>query len=110
MELLPVQYFVDERHLLDKGLRNSPGYSPIGYFAPDPRYAATDHPVNEFKSMVKALHSAGIEVLLDVVYNHTAEGNRLGPTLCFVGSTRSTTGWFPTSCCITWTTPVAGIA
>lgn len=85
VELLPVQYFVDERHLLDKGLRNYWGYSPIGYFAPDPRYAATDHPVNEFKSMVKALHSAGIEVLLDVVYNHTAEGNRLGPTLCFRG-------------------------
>ncbi|HUM91564.1 MAG TPA: glycogen debranching protein GlgX [Candidatus Competibacter sp.] len=85
VELLPIQYFVDERHLLDKGLRNYWGYSPVGYFAPDPRYAATDNPVSEFKSMVKSLHSAGIEVLLDVVYNHTAEGNHLGPTLCFRG-------------------------
>lgn len=85
VELLPVQYFVDERHLLDKGLRNYWGYSPIGYFAPDPRYAATNNPVSEFKSMVKSLHSAGIEVLLDVVYNHTAEGNHLGPTLSFRG-------------------------
>ena len=85
VELLPVHYFVDERHLLDKGLRNYWGYSPIGYFAPDSRYAATPNPVSEFKSMVKSLHSAGIEVLLDVVYNHTAEGNHLGPTLCFRG-------------------------
>jgi len=85
VELLPVQYFVDERHLLDKKLHNYWGYSPIGYFAPDPRYAATENPVSEFKSMVKSLHSAGIEVLLDVVYNHTAEGNQLGPTLCFRG-------------------------
>lgn len=85
VELLPIHYFVDERHLLDRGLRNYWGYSPIGYFAPDPRYAATDHPVSEFKSMVKSLHSADIEVILDVVYNHTAEGNHLGPTLCFRG-------------------------
>lgn len=85
VELLPIQYFIDERHLLDRGLRNYWGYSPLGYFAPDPRYAATDHPVAEFKSMVKTLHSAGIEVILDVVYNHTAEGNQLGPTLSFRG-------------------------
>ncbi|CDI02354.1 glycogen debranching enzyme [Candidatus Competibacter denitrificans Run_A_D11] len=85
VELLPVHYFVDERHLIDKKLHNYWGYSPIGYFAPDPRYAATENPVSEFKSMVKTLHSAGIEVLLDVVYNHTAEGNHLGPTLCFRG-------------------------
>ena len=85
VELLPIHYVVDERHLLDRGLRNYWGYSPIGYFAPDPRYAATDHPVSEFKSMVKSLHSAGIEVILDVVYNHTAEGNHLGPTLSFRG-------------------------
>ena len=85
VELLPIHYFVDERHLLDRGLRNYWGYSPIGYFAPDPRYAATDNPASEFKSMVKSLHSAGIEVLLDVVYNHTAEGNHLGPTLSFRG-------------------------
>lgn len=85
VELLPIQYFVDERHLLDKGLKNYWGYSPIGYFAPDPRYAATDNPVAEFKSMVKSLHSAGIEVILDVVYNHTVEGNQMGPTLSFRG-------------------------
>jgi isoamylase len=85
VELLPIQYFIDERHLLDRGLRNYWGYSPIGYFAPDPRYAATDNPVAEFKSMVKTLHSAGIEVILDVVYNHTAEGNQFGPTLSFRG-------------------------
>jgi isoamylase len=85
VELLPIQYFIDERHLLDRGLRNYWGYSPLGYFAPDPRYAATDNPVAEFKSMVKSLHSAGIEVILDVVYNHTAEGNQMGPTLSFRG-------------------------
>lgn len=85
VELLPIHYFIDEQHLLDKGLKNYWGYSPIGYFAPDPRYAATGNPVSEFKSMVKSLHSAGIEVILDVVYNHTAEGNHLGPTLCFRG-------------------------
>lgn len=85
VELLPIQYFVNERHLLDKGLTNYWGYSQLGYFAPDPRYAATDNPVAEFKTMVKTLHSAGIEVILDVVYNHTAEGNQLGPTLSFRG-------------------------
>ena len=85
VELLPIHYFVDERHLLDRGLRNYWGYSPIGYFAPDPRYASTGHPVSEFKSMVRTLHAAGIEVILDVVYNHTAEGNQFGPTLCFRG-------------------------
>ena len=85
VELLPIHYFVDERHLLDRGLRNYWGYSPIGYFAPDPRYASSDHPVSEFKSMVRTLHAAGLEVILDVVYNHTAEGNQFGPTLCFRG-------------------------
>ncbi len=90
VELLPIHYFVDERHLLDRGLRNYWGYSPLGYFAPDPRYASTDHPVNEFKSMVRTLHSAGIEVILDVVYNHTAEGNQFGPTLCFRGLDNAT--------------------
>jgi glycogen operon protein len=76
---------VDDRHLEEKGLRNYWGYNSIGFFAPDRRYAATESAVNEFKTMVKALHSAGIEVILDVVYNHTAEGDRLGPTLCFRG-------------------------
>lgn len=85
VELLPIHYFTDERLLLDQGLRNYWGYSTLGYFAPNPRYAASDNPVAEFKSMVKTLHSAGIEVILDVVYNHTAEGNQLGPTLNFKG-------------------------
>ena len=85
VELLPIHYFTDERLLQDRGLNNYWGYSTLGYFAPNPRYAATDNPVAEFKSMVKSLHSAGIEVILDVVYNHTAEGNHLGPTLNFKG-------------------------
>ncbi|WP_333839358.1 glycogen debranching protein GlgX [Pelomicrobium sp.] len=84
VELMPVHTFVDDRHLVEKGLRNYWGYNSIGYFAPDNRYSATGQ-VAEFKTMVKALHSAGIEVILDVVYNHTAEGNHLGPTLCFRG-------------------------
>ena len=84
VELMPVHYFVDDRHLADKGLRNYWGYNTIGFFAPETRYSATGS-VNEFKTMVKALHSAGIEVILDVVYNHTAEGNQLGPTLSFRG-------------------------
>ena len=68
VELMPVHYFVDDRHLVDKGLRNYWGYNSIGFFAPETRYSATGS-VNEFKTMVKALHSAGIEVILDVVYN-----------------------------------------
>jgi glycogen operon protein len=81
VELMPVHSFVDDRHLLEKGLRNYWGYNSIGYFAPDARYGS----IGSFKTMVKTLHSAGIEVILDVVYNHTAEGNHLGPTLCFRG-------------------------
>jgi len=84
VELMPVHYFTDDRHLLDKGLRNYWGYNSIGYFAPERRYGVLD-PISEFKTMVKTLHSAGIEVILDVVYNHTAEGNQLGPTLSFRG-------------------------
>jgi glycogen operon protein len=84
VELLPVQYFVDDRYLVEKGLRNYWGYNTIGYFAPDSRYSASGK-VNEFKTMVKTMHSAGLEVILDVVYNHTAEGSELGPTLCFRG-------------------------
>ncbi|HET9386334.1 MAG TPA: glycogen debranching protein GlgX [Gemmatimonadales bacterium] len=84
VELMPVHAFIDDRHLVQKGLRNYWGYNSIGYFAPDNRYAG-ERPVSEFKSMVKALHSAGIEVVLDVVYNHTGEGDQLGPTLCFRG-------------------------
>ena len=85
VELLPIHCFVDDRVLVQRGLRNYWGYNSLGFFAPDARYAATAEPVREFKSMVKALHRAGIEVILDVVYNHTAEGNHLGPTLSFRG-------------------------
>ena len=84
VELMPVHCFVDDRVLIEKGLRNYWGYNTIGFFAPEPRYSATGT-VSEFKTMVKTLHSAGIEVILDVVYNHTAEGNQLGPTLSFRG-------------------------
>ncbi|HET6757153.1 MAG TPA: glycogen debranching protein GlgX [Burkholderiales bacterium] len=84
IELMPVHAFVDDRRLIEKQLRNYWGYNSIGFFSPDSRYAFKD-PVNEFKAMVKTLHSHGLEVILDVVYNHTAEGNHLGPTLCFRG-------------------------
>jgi glycogen operon protein len=84
VELLPVQAYVDERHLTEKGLRNYWGYNPIAYFAPDSRYYGAN-PHGDFKTMVQRLHEAGIEVILDVVYNHTAEGNQLGPTLSFKG-------------------------
>jgi isoamylase len=88
IELMPVHHFIEDRHLKEKGLTNYWGYNTIGFFAPDSRYAATGilgQQVNEFKAMVKALHKAGIEVIIDVVYNHTAEGNHFGPTLCFKG-------------------------
>jgi glycogen operon protein len=84
VELLPIHHSADEAHLVDRGLSNYWGYSSIGFFAPHALYAATGtrgEQVKEFKGMVKALHRAGIEVILDVVYNHTAEGNHLGPTL-----------------------------
>jgi isoamylase len=84
VELMPVHCFIDDRQLVARGLRNYWGYNTIGFFAPEPRYSATGT-LNEFKTMVKSLHSAGIEVILDVVYNHTAEGNQLGPTLSFRG-------------------------
>jgi isoamylase len=87
VELLPVHQFVHDAHLLDRGLRNYWGYNSIGYFAPHNGYASggQGQQVQEFKAMVRALHEAGIEVILDVVYNHTAEGNHLGPVLCFKG-------------------------
>jgi isoamylase len=87
VELLPVHQFVDDRILLERGLRNYWGYNTLGFFAPEVRYATGGHgqQVYEFKTMVKTLHRAGIEVILDVVYNHTAEGNHLGPTLSFKG-------------------------
>ncbi|MCJ7549630.1 MAG: glycogen debranching protein GlgX, partial [Anaerolineae bacterium] len=84
VELMPVHAFVDDRHLVEHGLKNYWGYNSIGFFAPEMRYSATGL-VSEFKTMVKTFHSAGIEVILDVVYNHTAEGNHLGPTFCFRG-------------------------
>ncbi len=88
VELLPIHHIADEAALVEKGLSNYWGYSSIGYFAPHALYAATGRrgeQVSEFKGMVKALHRAGIEVILDVVYNHTAEGNHLGPMLAFRG-------------------------
>src|SRR5262249_21758935 len=88
IELLPVHQFIHDRHLLDRGLRNYWGYNSIGYFAPHSLYAAdgsTGEQVIEFKQTVMALHAAGIEVILDVVYNHTGEGSELGPTLSFRG-------------------------
>ncbi|HET7058037.1 MAG TPA: alpha-amylase family glycosyl hydrolase, partial [Nitrospiraceae bacterium] len=88
VELLPVHHFVRDQHLHDLGLTNYWGYNSIGFFAPDIQYAYSQkrgEQVREFKAMVKTLHSEGIEVILDVVYNHTAEGNQLGPTLCFRG-------------------------
>ena len=92
IELMPVHQFVQDSTLLDKGLRNYWGYNTLGFFAPHAEYAAASREpgrdgqqVQEFKSMVKSMHAAGIEVILDVVYNHTAEGNHLGPTLSFKG-------------------------
>lgn len=88
LELMPVHHFVSDRHLLERGLSNYWGYNTLGYFAPDSRYCSSGvlgEQVNEFKNMVKELHKAGIEVILDVVYNHTAEGNHLGPTFSFKG-------------------------
>ncbi len=84
VELMPCHHFVDDRRLVEQGLHNYWGYNTIGFLAPDARYSAAGH-LSEFKTMVKALHGAGMEVILDVVYNHTAEGSHLGPTLSFRG-------------------------
>jgi len=84
IELMPIQAFLNEKFLVDKGLTNYWGYMTHGFFAPDPRYLAYDD-IAEFQQMVARFHSAGIEVILDVVYNHTAEGNEMGPTLSFRG-------------------------
>ena len=84
IELLPIHWFPDDAHLLDKGLRNFWGYNTLGFFAPASRYYGP-HGMAGFRDMVRAFHDAGIEVILDVVYNHTAEGNELGPTLSFKG-------------------------
>jgi glycogen operon protein len=89
IELMPVHCFLDDRRLTERGLRNYWGYNSIGFLALEPRYLATNS-IYEFKTMVKTLHSAGLEVILDVVYNHTAEGNQLGPTLSLRGIDNST--------------------
>ncbi len=88
VELMPAHYFLDDRHLVEKGLHNFWGYNTLGFFAPDIRYASgaeDGKSVREFRQMVHALHDAGIEVILDVVYNHTGEGNHFGPTLSLRG-------------------------
>ena len=87
VELMPVHFHADEKHVVDRGLVNYWGYNTLGYFAPDPRFCSTgpENAVNEFKEMVRALHAAGIEVILDVVYNHTAEGDHTGPVLSMRG-------------------------
>ena len=93
VELLPVHHFIDEGHLVDKSLRDYWGYNTLGYFAPMSRYSSCGDDgcqVDEFKEMVKALHKAGIEVILDVVYNHTCEGNRMGPVFSWKGVDNAT--------------------
>ncbi|KAJ3023804.1 hypothetical protein HKX48_000938 [Thoreauomyces humboldtii] len=84
VELLPIHFFIDDKYLLDNNLVNYWGYNSIGFFAPDPRYSASNR-IEEFKEMVARFHDSNIEVILDVVYNHTPEGNEMGPTLCFKG-------------------------
>lgn len=84
VELLPIQYFLDDRYLMERNLRNYWGYQTLGFFAPQPRYMSGSR-ITEFKTMVRRFHSAGIEVIMDVVYNHTAEGSERGPTLSFRG-------------------------
>jgi glycogen operon protein len=84
VELMPIHHHLTARHLVERGLENYWGYDSIGFFAPDARFAVKD-PVTEFKTMVRTLHAAGLEVILDVVYNHTPEGNHLGPMLAFKG-------------------------
>src|SRR6185503_12138965 len=84
IELPPTHAFVQDRHLIQKGLRNYWGYNTLAFFAPEPRYLSQSGR-NAFKLAVRRLHAAGIEVFLDVVYNHTAEGSELGPTLSFRG-------------------------
>jgi isoamylase len=93
IELLPIHAFVDDRHLVERGLSNYWGYNTIGFFAPEPRYAPNDNPLDAFRSTVSRLHDAGIEVVLDVVYNHTAEGNHMGPTLSFKGIDNTSYYW-----------------
>jgi isoamylase len=91
VELLPIHAFINDSHLLERGLTNYWGYNSIGFFAPDPRYAhEPEQTLREFKEMVARFHEAGLEIILDVVYNHTAEGNERGPTLSFKGIDNAT--------------------
>ena len=111
VELMPVHHHARDRHLEEQGLTNYWGYNSVGYFAPERRLAASRSPagaVREFKRMVRALHAAGLEVILDVVYNHTAEGNQLGPTLSLKGiDNASYYRLSPTIRATTWTSPAA---
>src|SRR5260221_40740 len=92
VELLPIHAFIDDRHLIERGLSNYWGYNTLAFFAPEARYAM-DGPLDAFRSTVSRLHDAGIEVILDVVYNHTCEGNHLGPTLSFRGIDNASYYW-----------------
>ncbi|HZT27161.1 MAG TPA: glycogen debranching protein GlgX [Pseudolabrys sp.] len=92
VELLPIHAYVDDRYLIDKGLRNYWGYNTLSFFAPDSHYSPNNS-INDFRATVAALHDAGIEVILDVVYNHTCEGNHLGPTLCYRGIDNASYYW-----------------
>ena len=92
LELLPIHAFVDDRHLVERGLKNYWGYNTLSYFAPEQRYAP-DNALDAFRTTVARLHDAGIEVILDVVYNHTAEGNQMGPTLCYRGIDNKSYYW-----------------
>jgi glycogen operon protein len=92
IELLPIHAFVDDRHLVHRRLSNYWGYSTLCYFAPEPRYSP-ESPLDAFRSTVSRLHDAGIEIILDVVYNHTVEGNHLGPTLSFRGIDNTSYYW-----------------
>src|SRR5262245_23326572 len=92
IELLPIHAFLDDRYLVERGLKNYWGYNTLSFFTPEMRYAP-GKAINEFRSTVAALHDAGIEVILDVVYNHTCEGNHLGPTLCYRGIDNASYYW-----------------
>jgi glycogen operon protein len=108
VELLPVHQFVNDSHLAEQGLSNYWGYNTIGFLAPHNAYSSAGsrgQQATEFKAMVKALHDAGIEVILDVVYNHTAEGNEMGPTVAFRGINHALTTVSSTTRSGTTTTP-----
>jgi glycogen operon protein len=113
IELLPIHHFVSEQHLAELGLTNYWGYNSVGFFAPHGPYSAAGdrgEQVTEFKQMVKDFHRGGIEVILDVVYNHTAEGNHLGPTFHLKGLDTPTTAWPPPTRPSTSTTPARATA